>query len=581
MKKTHHCNELNIYNLNQIIRLIGWIDSIRKHGKILFIDIRDKEGKTQIFINNTKIKELISSLTIESVINIEGIVKKRPSTSLDYNSQTGLIEIHAIKINILNSARNLPFILNSETDNINEELRLTYRYLDLRRAKNFKIFKLIHQVKMIIRKFFDKKNFLEIDLPSLFKSTPEGAREFLVPSRINNGYYYALIQSPQQYKQILMTAGVEKYYSLAKCYRDEDMRADRQPEFTQIDIEMSFIKKEHIFELIENLLKSIWKQVLKCKITTPFKIISYNTIINKFGSDKADTRFKFEIKDLSQIFQNTNFKIFQNILKKNGIIKAINAKHLSQLNDNQLNKLNEIPNQRGCPNLTFIKKKNNKLISPIIKFLTKKEIRLIKQKLTIDENDLIIIYAGQWEKTCKILGLIREEIIKISLEKKYLIKPKNNQYKFIWVIDFPLVTFDLESNRYISTHHPFTAPNYKDLNLLDNAPHLVRGQHYDLIINGIELGGGSIRIHESHLQNKILKKILKISSDIIDNSFGYLLKAFNFGTPPHGGIAIGLERLLMILTNSKSIRDVISFPKNQKGQDLMVSSPSKINFNLK
>ena len=418
----------------------------------------------------------------------------------------------------------------------------------------------------------DEETFIEVETPMLFKSTPEGAREFLVPSRMNPGAFYALPQSPQQYKQMLMVAGVERYYQLARCFRDEDLRADRQPEFTQLDIELSFIDREDMYSLIEGLMKRIWKDTLGKDIETPFLRMSYYDAMNRFGVDKPDMRFDMELQDCADIFAKSEFKVFKGTLDSGGSIKAFNAKGLADLTQGELRGLEDSAKSLGAKGLAFIKSVGDEWKSPILKFFSDQEKAAIKEQLQVEDGDIVFFAATEWERACTILGRVRLEAAQLLVKREKLtISPTD--YKFLWVIEFPLMLFDEEQGRYVSSHHPFTAPVVEDVALLDSDPKKVRGQHYDLVLNGVELGGGSIRIHQPELQKKVFEDVLKIPAEVVESRFGYMLKAFEYGAPPHGGIAFGLDRICTILGQRSSIRDVIAFPKNQKGQEMMTQSP--------
>ena len=574
MKRSHHCNQLRKENAGSPAILIGWIDSLRDHGGVFFLDLRDREGKTQVVLDpeNKELSELFPRLKPESVIEVSGEVRKREGSTINPSLDTGEIEVFASSIIVHNQSKTPPFPLDESADKVGEDLRLTYRYLDLRRPPNLQALKLRHEASMAVRTFFDEQGFLEIETPVLFKSTPEGAREFLAPSRLNPGKFYALPQSPQQYKQMLMVAGVEKYYQLARCFRDEDLRADRQPEFTQIDIEMSFIDREDMYALIEGLLKEVWSKTLAIEIETPFLRMPFEEAMNRFGSDKPDLRFGLEIQDFSEDFRDSDFKVFGGAVSAGGAVKAFNAKGLADLTQGELKHLEETAKSLGAKGLAFIKSEEGEWKSPILKFLSDEEKETLKNRLAVEDGDIVFFAAGPWESSCNILGRTRLEAATL-LEKRGQVLRDPRDWKFLWVVDFPLMTHDEEEGRYVASHHPFTAPLEEDATLLETEPKKVRGQHYDIVLNGVELGGGSIRIHQPDLQKKVFEEILQIPPEVVESRFGYMLEAFTYGAPPHGGIALGLDRMVAILAGRESIRDVIAFPKTQKGQDLMTDSP--------
>ena len=576
MKRTHDCNELRPENAGSSANLIGWIDSLRDHGGVFFLDLRDREGKTQVVLDpdNAELSALFSKLKPESVIEVSGEVRSRDEGTVNSNLPTGGIELFAKSITVHNQSKTPPFPLDDSADKVSEDLRLSYRYLDLRRSTNLHALRLRHRASHAIRQYFDGHGFLEVETPVLFKSTPEGAREFLTPSRLNPGKFYALPQSPQQYKQMLMVAGIERYYQLARCFRDEDLRADRQPEFTQVDLEMSFIDREDMYALIEGLLKTVWQETLGEEIQTPFLRMPYHEAMNRFGSDKPDMRFGMEIQDFSDDFSSSDFKVFAGAVKSGGAVKAFNAKGLADLTQGELKHLEECAKSLGAKGLAFIKSERGEWKSPILKFLSDQEKDTLKEKLAVEDGDIIFFAAGPWESSCNILGRVRLEAATL-LEKRGQTLRNPKDWKFLWVIDFPLMHFEEEEGRYVASHHPFTAPVEEDLEFLDSDPKKVRGQHYDIVLNGVELGGGSIRIHQPDVQKKVFEDVLNIPTDVVQSRFGYMLEAFSYGAPPHGGIALGLDRLVTILCNRDSIRDVIAFPKTQKGQDLMTDSPGE------
>ncbi len=574
-KRTHNCNALTKADQGEAVVLMGWVQSLRDHGGLCFIDLRDREGITQLVLDPQYFSKEINELKPESVIEIHGLVELRPTETVNKNLSTGEIEVHVKELVIHNICQTLPFPLDEKAEKVSEDLRLSYRYLDLRRKPNQERLRLRHRAANVIRNYLDRHDFFEIETPSLFKSTPEGAREFLVPSRLNPGQCYALTQSPQQYKQMLMVAGMERYFSLAKCFRDEDLRADRQPEFTQIDMELSFVDREDIYALIEGLISELWKTCLGVEIKTPLLRMPFKDAMNRFGSDKPDMRFGIEIQDVTEIFRGSNFKVFANIAEKGDSIKVLKVENFADMTAGELASLEQTAKHMGAKGLAFIKIKADEWKSPLTKFLSEQEKQALIQQLQLKENDCLFFMADRWEKACTILGKVRLEIAEI-LQKRGVLTLSNQDYKFLWVVDFPLLTYDEEQKKFVATHHPFTSPVKEDIPLLKTDPHHVRGQHYDLVLNGIELGGGSIRIHNADLQRYIFEDIIKIPSDVVESRFGYMLKAFSFGAPPHGGIALGFDRLVALMAGTHSIRDVIAFPKTQKGQDLMSMSPGAV-----
>ena len=581
MKRTHHCNELRPHHVGQIVTLAGWVHSRRDLGGLIFIDIRDREGRTQTVFDPSDLApelfERASALHSESVIQVIGKVRQRPAGTDNPKIATGQIEVLAQQLEVLNQAEVLPFPVDDPeiTNKVNEELRLKYRYLDLRRPEMARNLRLRSKVAIATRQYMDEQGFLEIETPILFTSTPEGAREFLVPNRRDPGTFYALPQSPQQFKQILMVAGVERYYQLARCFRDEDQRADRQLEFTQIDIEMSFIEREDIYALIEGLLARVWKTALDIEVPTPFKRTSFAEALNRWGIDKPDTRFEMHLVDLTEEFRASAFKVFSGAVANGGVVKALNAKGLAGATQGQIETMTEYAKSFGAKGLAYIKVENGEWKSPIVKFFNETEKNALKTKLGIEEGDLILFAADQWLNACEILGKIRLYCADI-LKAQNKLTIDSNRFDFLWVVDFPLLSFDKEQNRWYSSHHPFTAPVAEDVDLLKTDPKKVRGQHYDIVVNGVELGGGSIRIHQPGVQKAIFEEMLQIAPDETQLRFGYMLEAFKYGAPPHGGIALGFDRLCAILCNTPSIRDVIAFPKTAKGVDLVTDSPAPV-----
>jgi len=579
MKRTHHCAQLTLADVNAAVALSGWVDSVRDHGGIIFIDLRDRKGVTQVKFDPKGTPELsarAAHLKPESVVSVAGTVVPRPEGTVNAGIPTGAIEIDASDLEVLNISDTPPFPLDDAGgDKVNEDLRLTYRYLDLRRPKMRRNLAVRHRATKAIRDYFDDQGFIEVETPALFKSTPEGAREYLVPSRIHAGQFYALSQSPQQFKQILMVAGVERYFQIARCFRDEDLRADRQMEFTQVDVEASFVDREDIYTLFEGMLTKIWKDVLGTAIATPFPRMQFVDAMNRYGVDKPDVRFGFELCDFSETFRASSFKVFQGTVASGGAVKALNAKGLADLTQGELKALEEIAKSLGAKGLAFIKVEGGEWKSPIVKFLSEGEKAALTTTLGISDGDMVFFAAAPWEKACAILGRIRLEVAQL-LQKRGKLAIRADDWKFLWVVNFPLMSYDEERKSYVATHHPFTAPVPEDAHLIDSNPKAVRGQHYDIVLNGMELGGGSIRIHQPALQKKIFEEVLKIPADVVESRFGYMLKAFTYGAPPHGGIAFGLDRIAALLCGTTSIRDVIAFPKTQKGQDLMAGSPTVV-----
>ncbi|MCW5553540.1 MAG: aspartate--tRNA ligase [Verrucomicrobiae bacterium] len=581
MKRTHHCNELRPAHIGQTVKLTGWVHSRRDLGGVLFLDVRDREGRTQTVFDPSDLpKELFeraAALRSECVVAVSGKVRQRPEGTNNPKIATGEIEVMASGLEVLNAAEVLPFPVDDPeaASKVNEELRLKYRYLDLRRPEMARNLRLRSKVATATRVFMDEAGFLEVETPLLFKSTPEGAREFIVPNRREPGTFYALPQSPQQFKQILMVAGVERYYQLARCFRDEDQRADRQLEFTQIDIEMSFIEREDIYALVEGLLQRVWKTALDIDVPIPFKRLTFAEAINRYGIDKPDTRFGMELVDFTEEFRASTFKVFSGTVANGGVVKAINAKGLAGATQGQMETMTETAKSFGAKGLAYIKVEGGEWKSPIVKFFSDAERAALTSKLGIEEGDLILFAADQWLTACEILGKIRlycAEVLK-TLGKLEL---PANRFDFLWVVDFPLLSFDKENNRWYSSHHPFTAPVADDIPMLKADPKKVRGQHYDIVVNGVELGGGSIRIHQPDVQKTVFEEVLQISPQVVQARFGYLLEAFKYGAPPHGGIALGFDRLIAILCGTPSIRDVIAFPKTAKGTCLMTDSPGSV-----
>jgi aspartyl-tRNA synthetase len=574
--RTHHCNELRPEHIGQTVTLSGWVNSTRDHGGVIFLDLRDREGMTQVVFRPEENPEAAAAshhLRDEDVLQLTGKVARRIEGTDNDHLATGQIEIVVSKFTVLNKAAVLPFQLDKDVSN--EDLRLKYRYLDLRRPRMTKNLRLRHRMTKATRDFLDENGFVEVETPILSNPTPEGARDFLVPARLNPGKFYALPQAPQQYKQLLMVAGLERYFQIARCFRDEDLRADRQPEFTQVDIEMSFPTEDEIYALVEGLLKSMFKAARGVDVPTPFPRMTHKEAMDRYGIDKPDTRFGNEIVDLGDVFASSTFKIFRGVLDGGGVVRAINAKGFAGVTTGQMNRLNEIAIQAGLPvkTLAFIKMENGEYKSPLWKFFTDDEKAALIKKMNVEEGDIVFFVAGPWESTCTILGRVRLEVATMQETTK-----GSEALNFLWVVDFPLLAYSEEEAAWGAVHHPFTRPKTEDIPLLEAGEYAkVRAVAYDVVLNGCELGGGSLRIHESDLQAKMFT-VLGVTPEQQQEMFGHILEAFQYGAPPHGGIALGLDRTAMLAAGEESIREVIAFPKNNRGQELMTQSPTSADF---
>jgi aspartyl-tRNA synthetase len=572
MYRTHHCNELRKTDISREVKLAGWVAVRRDHGGVIFIDLRDREGLTQVVFRpeeNAEVAEQSHSLRTEDVIQVCGKVAPRLPGTENPKLATGDIEVLPQSLTILNRAENQPFQIDAELSN--EDLELTYRYFDLRRPRLSRNLQIRHRVTQATRQYLDSQGFLEIETPILSKSTPEGARDFLVPSRLLPGKFYALPQAPQQYKQLLMVAGMEKYFQIAKAFRDEDLRADRQPEFTQIDIEASFVTPNDIYTLTEGMLAAIFKAARGIEVSLPFPRLTYREAVDTFGSDKPDRRFGMRLVDLRDVFRDSQFKVFQGALAEGGVVKAINAKNFAGITIGQVDELTAIAKTFGAKGLAFIKVENGEWKSPIVKFFSEAEKESLRSKLQIAEGDCIFFAAGKWEIACEVLGRIRLRVAEIQK-----LTTGSEDLDFLWVTDFPLMQWSAEENKWNAVHHPFTRPKAEDLPLLEQKKFgEMRAEAYDVVLNGVEIGGGSIRIHEPNLQAKMFEA-LGVTAEDQQAKFGHLLRAFRLGAPPHGGIALGLDRLVMLICGENSIREVMAFPKNNRGQELMTQSPAEV-----
>lgn len=565
MKRTHQNGKLRIENLNEKVTLVGWVQKRRNLGSLIFIDLRDRSGLVQLVFDET-MEEKIRSVRNEYVLQVQGVVVERQ----DKNKQlpTGDIEIKVEEVEIINVAETSPIMIADNTDTL-EETRLKYRYLDIRRTPIKNNLILRHQVCMIVRNYLSKQDFIEIETPILSNSTPEGARDYLVPSRISKGKFYALPQAPQIYKQLLMVAGMERYFQIARCFRDEDLRADRQPEFTQIDLEMSFVEEEDVWAMVEGLMKEVFKEIKGIDLA-PFPRMPYEESMRRYGSDKPDTRFGLELQNVSEIFKETEFKIFADILSNNGIINALVVEDAAdKFSRKDLDKLQDFVKIYGAKALSYLKYEQQELSGSISKVVSEKEQKQLIEQLSLKENSLVLIVGDQKKITQASLGALRQ---KIGKELQLIDETKTN---FLWVTQFPMFEYVESEGRYVSAHNPFTSPRKEDLDKLFTEPENCYSRAYDLVLNGYELLSGSIRIHTQEVQEKVLQAI-GMSKEEANDKFGYFMNAFRYGTPPHGGVGIGLERLIMILAGTDNIRDVVAFPKTASATDLMSESPSVV-----
>jgi len=571
-RRTHTCGELKAANTGEKVVLNGWVDRRRDLGGVIFIGLRDRYGITQIVFepdHNQEAHQIGKELRNEFVISVEGTVRKRPKDQVNKEMTTGEIDVIVDKVAILNEAETPPFAIKDDVDAF-EDLRLKYRYLDLRRPVLQKTLLLRHRMYQLVRKYFDKNSFVEIETPVLMKSTPEGARDYLVPSRIHKGKFYALPQSPQTYKQLLMVSGFDRYFQIVKCFRDEDQRADRQPEFTQIDVEMSFVDIDDVLEIVEGLMKVLFKEIWNLELHLPIPRFTFDDALERYGSDKPDIRFDLELKTLNHVFENSEFKVFKDTINSGGIVSSLVAPGCAGYSRNQIDNLTAHVKKLGAKGLIWLKIKDGELDSPIAKFLSDDEKQNLIKHLNAKSDDLILILAGKRLETLNQMGGLRLEMA----ERLELVKP-DSEPKLLWVTDFPLLDWDEETKRYYAMHHPFTSPRTEDVELLESDPGKVKARAYDLVLNGHEIAGGSIRIHSSELQAKMFKA-LGISKEEAEKKFGFLMKAFKYGAPPHGGIAFGFDRMVMIFAGETSIRDTIAFPKTTSAISLMDDSPSEV-----
>ena len=566
--KKQSCTELNESDIGKTALLAGWASTIRDLGGIIFVELRDKTGLFQLVADptiNPEVHKILSKIKPEYVIQVEGKISKRPDDTINDKLKTGTIEMYPDKVNVLSSAQTLPFVLDD--DNVSEDVRLKYRYLDLRREKMMNNFQLRHKIVTAIRNYLNSLDFMEVETPILIKATPEGARDYLVPSRIHDGKFYALPQSPQIFKQLLMVAGFEKYYQIAKCFRDEDLRADRQPEFTQVDMEMSFVNQDDVIKMTEGLIESAFKAA-GVEVKTPFRRITYKEAMDRFGSDKPDTRFGLELFDVTDIMQASTFEAFKAVINNGGTVRAIKIPGIAGYSRKEMDDIRNLAISFGAKGLAWITyMEDGSVKSPVLKFLNEEQIKEIQTRAQAQNGDIVFFVADYPQIVFDVLGRFR-----LYFGEKLNLIDKS-KHDLLWVVDFPLFEYSFEDGTYKSMHHPFTMPAMEDIEKLENDKGNVKSIAYDIIYNGNELGGGSIRIHDAEIQRKVFHA-LGLSQEDINEKFEFMIDAFKYGTPPHGGLAIGLDRLVALLLRANSIREVIAFPKNSAAKDLMTNAPS-------
>ncbi len=572
-KRTTYCGLVTEEFLNEKVTLKGWVHNRRDLGGLIFVDLRDREGIVQIVFNpdfSEEALQVAETVRSEYVVEVQGVVTKRDTETINPKIKTGQVEVQVSNIEIINKSETPPFSINEENVNVDENIRLKYRYLDLRRQELAQTFKMRHQTTRSIRQYLDNNGFFDIETPVLTKSTPEGARDYLVPSRVHEGEFYALPQSPQLFKQLLMISGFDKYYQIVKCFRDEDLRADRQPEFTQVDIEMSFVDQEDIIAMGEDMLRKVVKDVKGIDVSGPFPRMTYAEAMDRFGSDKPDTRFGMELINVSQLGKEMNFKVFKDTVDNNGEIKAIVAKDAAnKYTRKDMDALTEFVNIYGAKGLAWVKVVDDGLSGPIARFFEDVNVETLKQLTEAKPGDLVMFVADKPNVVAQSLGALR---IKLAKELDLIDESKLN---FLWVTDWPLLEYDEDAKRYVAAHHPFTSPKREDIEKLDTEPENVQANAYDIVLNGYELGGGSIRIHDGELQQKMFE-VLGFTNEQAQEQFGFLLDAFKYGAPPHGGIALGLDRLVMLLTNRTNLRDTIAFPKTASATCLLTDAPGEV-----
>jgi len=570
MRRTHSCCELGVNDIGKEVVLMGWVLRRRDHGGVIFVDLRDREGITQVVFNPTvdaTVHEKAHVIRNEYVLAVRGKVDPRPEGMINSNLRTGAIEVLVTELKILNPAKTPPFLIEDDVD-VSENIKLKFRHLDLRRSVMQRNLIMRHKAAASVRNYLNDLGFLDVETPVLTRSTPEGARDYLVPSRVNPGQFYALPQSPQIFKQLFMIAGLDRYYQIVRCFRDEDLRADRQPEFTQVDIEMSFVGEDEVMDVTEQMMATLFRDVLGMDINPPFSRLTYAEAVGRFGLDKPDTRFDLELKDVSDIVKGSGFKVFSQVVKKGGVVKALNAKGCIDFSRKEIDDLTDFVAVYRAKGMAWIKVRENEWQSPIVKFFTDDEKKALADRIEMEPGDLVFFVADQPKVVNESLGNLRNHL------GKRLNLIDENQYKFLWVTRFPMFEFDQTENRYQALHHPFTSPLEEDYGKLKDDPTSVQSRAYDLVLNGFEIGGGSIRIHQRDIQQKVFET-LGMDRQTYESKFGFLLSALDSGAPPHGGIAIGFDRLVMLLCGESSIRDVIAFPKTQKASCLMTGAPSE------
>lgn len=569
--RTHHCGQIGKDQVGQEVTLSGWVQKRRDLGGVIFIDLRDRSGLVQIVLNpeyNAVAHERGDRIRSEYVLTVKGTVVERSPETVNPKMKTGEIEIHVSEVDILNEAKTPPFLIEDQVD-VDENLRLKYRYLDLRRSVMQQSLILRHRVAKTFRDFLDNEGFLEIETPMLTKSTPEGARDYLVPSRVHPGEFFALPQSPQLFKQLLMVSGYEKYFQIVRCFRDEDLRADRQPEFTQVDIETSFLSMEQLLSTMEKLMAEVCEKAIGLKVETPFQRLTYQEAMGRYGSDKPDLRFGMELTDISDLVADCGFKVFSSAIENGGQVKGINVKGCGHFSRKDIDDLAKFAGQFKAKGLAWMAFKDGEVKGPIAKFFKDEEVAQFKARFEVEEGDLLLFVADSAKVVADALGALRSKF------GKDLGLIDNGVFKFAWVVDFPLVEYDGEAKRYVALHHPFTMPRVEDLHLFDTDPSQIRAQAYDLVLNGFEIGGGSMRIYKRDIQEKMFQA-LGFSKEEAYEQFGFLLDAFEYGTPPHGGVAFGLDRLVMLLAGRNNLREVIAFPKTASASDPMTDAPAAV-----